>query len=447
MVIENKRVLLYIRVSTDEQARYGESLLDQAQALHRWCDEHHCSVAGEYHDEGYSARKSYKSRPALSALLDAVQRGEGDAVIFTKLDRWFRNLKDYYKVEEILERCGVFWAAILEDYETSTSAGRFKVNLMLSIAEHEADQTSERLKFTMAQKRARGEIISGMMPRGYKLSGKKPVKDPETSAGVAAFWREFLSTGSVSAAMEAAAAQGVPLRRYNSAMYMINNAEHYAGTIQGVTCEPYISPEECERVLRRPRRCPRRTDRVYLFRGLIFCGECGGAFGAHQQYYRRRDGQRSAYYTCSRCSQSRKRECGNNKCVPESEVEADLLGRLEDAVRECIAQTGEQQRKPRPRVNLAQLRAKQERLTDAYVDGLITKADYKQRLANLEAALQSAGPEPARKTPEQLRELIPDGWQGMYTGLDMKHRAAFWRRTIGKIKIMGDGNIVFDISR
>ena len=138
--LQGKRILTYLRVSTEEQARNGESIADQRQALRKWAEQNGCVIVHEFADEGFSARKPYRSRPALCALLNAVERQEADAVVFTKLDRWFRNVRDYAKVQEVLERCGVFWMATLEDYETRTSAGRFKVNLMLSLAEHEADQ-------------------------------------------------------------------------------------------------------------------------------------------------------------------------------------------------------------------------------------------------------------------------------------------------------------------
>ena len=240
--LKGKHVILYMRVSTEEQARHGESIVDQRQALKEWTKKHDCVIAHEFIDEGFSARKPYKSRPALCALLAAVERQEADAVIFTKLDRWFRNIRDYNKVQEVLERCGVFWMATLEDYETRTSAGRFKVNLMLSLAEHEADQTSERIKFTFQQKRARGEIVSGNMPRGYKLENGKPVKDPKVERGVSAFWTEYLSSGKLYAAMDRAEENGVSLA-VSTCSFMLRNAAHYAGEIQGCKCEPYITVE------------------------------------------------------------------------------------------------------------------------------------------------------------------------------------------------------------
>ena len=444
MDLQGKRVLLYIRVSTDEQARHGESVLDQTQALHAWAQKQGCIIAGEYNDEGFSARKSYKSRPALSDLLGAVEQGEADAVAFTKLDRWFRNLKDYYKVEEVLERNGVFWTAILEDYETRTSAGRFKVNLMLSIAEHEADQTSERIKFTFSQKRARGELISGSVPRGYKVQDGKPVKDTETEAGMNAFWQTYIDTGKISAAMDAAERHGVPFRWYRTAEVVIQNVDKYTGMIQGIRCDPYITEEERALIARKKRRSPRRTNRIYLFQGLIFCGVCGGAFGAHQQSRPKADGTRTAYYLCTRQASSKNRLCQNKTCIMERRVEQYLLRELSRKLEIAIVDAETRQARNNPMPDLSRARAKLDRLTDAYLDGLIDKAEFRRRKEELEAALV-VKPEPPRKTPDELREMLPAGWRELYSTLDATHKQAFWRRIVKEINVMEGGIITFSI--
>lgn len=98
--MKGKRILLYVRVSTEEQARYGESIADQRQALSEWAKKHGCVVVHEFVDEGFSARKPYKSRPALCALLNAVENREADAVVFTKLDRWLLDRSSTIQVNQ-----------------------------------------------------------------------------------------------------------------------------------------------------------------------------------------------------------------------------------------------------------------------------------------------------------------------------------------------------------
>ena len=64
------RAALYIRVTSEEQARHGLSLQEQRDALIRYAKANKMTVVGIYEDAGISARKPYKKRPALLQLLD-----------------------------------------------------------------------------------------------------------------------------------------------------------------------------------------------------------------------------------------------------------------------------------------------------------------------------------------------------------------------------------------
>lgn len=172
MKIENGlpvRVALYCRVSTEEQAVHGLSIEAQREALDTWATENHVQVVDRYIDAGISARKPASKRPELQRLLADVRSGQIDLIVFTKLDRWFRNIAEYYKVQEALETHRVDWKTIHEDYDTSTASGRLKINIMLSVAQDEADRTSERIKAVFASKMERQEPCVGRLPTGYKL--------------------------------------------------------------------------------------------------------------------------------------------------------------------------------------------------------------------------------------------------------------------------------------
>lgn len=147
-----KRAALYIRVSTDEQAREGYSLQAQKDNLIKYVKENNYAIVDIYADEGISARKSYKKRKEFMRMLEDVKANKIDIILFIKLDRYFRNIGDYYKTQEILDQFKVGWKATLENYDTTTANGRFYVNIRLSMAQDEADRTSERIKFVFDNK-------------------------------------------------------------------------------------------------------------------------------------------------------------------------------------------------------------------------------------------------------------------------------------------------------
>lgn len=182
-----KRAALYVRVSTVEQREQGQSVDSQIAALQEYAKENNYAVAGVYNDAGVSAHVKYTRRPELLRLIDDARSGKIDVILVTKLDRFFRSVKDYYAVMDQLDH--VSWRAIWEDYETETATGIFKVNIMLSVAQAESDRTGERVKAVNDYRRAKGEFVGGKIPIGYKLEGKQLVQDPETHDAIAAFFK------------------------------------------------------------------------------------------------------------------------------------------------------------------------------------------------------------------------------------------------------------------
>ena len=172
-----KKAALYIRVSTEEQARHGYSLAEQRHDLERYAAAHHYAVVGVYADEGNTARKALTRRKELQRLLDDVRAGLIDVILLKCLDRWFRNIADYYKVQEILDAYNVEWECTQEDYNTTTTNGRLMLNLKLSIAQNESDQTSDRIKYVNEGLKRRRLELNGRFPFGYKKENQKLVVD------------------------------------------------------------------------------------------------------------------------------------------------------------------------------------------------------------------------------------------------------------------------------
>ena len=87
---------LYDRVSTELQAQFGLSVAAQKEDLYRYAREHGYEVAGFFMDEGITARKKMQNRKGFLQLMELVKQDKIDLILVTKLDRWFRNVRDYH---------------------------------------------------------------------------------------------------------------------------------------------------------------------------------------------------------------------------------------------------------------------------------------------------------------------------------------------------------------
>ena len=103
------RCAIYIRVSTFEQSVHGKSLQAQKECLEQYATDNNMSIVSVYADEGKTARKELKKRKAIHALVEDVKMDRIDVILFWRLDRWFRNLSDFYKVQDVLDEHGVRW--------------------------------------------------------------------------------------------------------------------------------------------------------------------------------------------------------------------------------------------------------------------------------------------------------------------------------------------------
>lgn len=442
-----KRVALYIRVSTAEQSIHGLSLEAQQSSLDEWAGREQVEVVGRYADPGISARKKAAKRPGLQRMLEDVRAGKIDLIVFTKLDRWFRNVGEYYKVQEVLEQYHVDWKTIYEDYDTSTAAGRLKINIMLSVAQDEADRTSERIKVVFDAKREKREALTGNCPTGYRLEGKKLVKDEAVQEAVAAFFRKFLSSGSISESQALVWKEHHFRIEYQLASKMLDSPAYY-GFYYGVEdmCPPYITKEEFEKIQSMRSRTVRKVkdNRVYLFSGLIVCGECGYRMGGRTNT---RGG--TAFYNCP--SRYIRKACGNSVNLAESKIEKFLMETISAKLsqyRVDFDSLKSSQKGRNYQAEAAAVRTKLSRLKDLYLNELISLEEYRRDQEPLKARLEELA-EQAKpmKTPDfgRVEALLSQGWQSAYEDLDRPSRRDFWRILIKEIRIFPDRSIDYDL--
>ncbi len=445
------RTALYIRVSTDEQALHGLSLEAQQAALEEWARKNECKIVGTYIDSGKTARKSIKSRTELQRLLTDVEADKIDLIIFTKLDRWFRNIKDYYKVQEILESHGTNWKTIFENYDTTTANGRLHINIMLSIAQDEADRTSERIKAVFANKIAKGEGTCPNLPIGYKLVNSRIVIDEERAPIAVDLFEHYYTHHSQRAAGKAMVdAHDIHLHPYTVKRMLTNPI--YKGVYHGIEnfCEPLVDAarfNEIQRIIKDKNIKAYPTNYDFIFSGLFVCGTCGHKMAGNAQK-RIYSGGKPGYYVCYRCNcHFSNGTCPNSRAVGEKKVEEYLLQNIMSEIDDYIYKVDCEQKKiQKPKINKAEIRRKLERLKELYVNDLIDIEMYKKDYEELNAKLSISEPaeKPVDLTP--LKKFLESGILETYHTMNNEAKRIMWRGIINRLIISADNKITIEFT-
>lgn len=421
-----KRAALYARVSTDEQARHGYSIGAQVTALRDYAKNHHYVIAGEYIDEGISARKSYKKRPALLQLLEAVQDDKIDVILFIKLDRWFRNVAAYYQVQPILDAHNVAWQATMEDYETVTASGRLKVNIMLSVSQDEADRTGERIKFIFADKKSRGEVLSGNLPYGYKAVNKHMVIDEHTGPIAQAIFQRFIDCRNITEICKWLMNEHDLIRNHSTIRKMLSNKLYLGGEFHPQLIDRETFQKTQEILATRSLRHPKFSNKIYLFGGMVFCKECGMRMKAYNP-------GKYEYYICRTHQDYGNRKCTNNVTIRQSYLEEYLLNHLVDALKDYNVTIME---KAKPIKDPEKIKRKMEKLKDLYLNDLISREIYERDYRALENDLSCLPYAPKIISVDTVQDAV-----NKYRSLSKVSQKAFWSRILKRIEIDSNRDI------
>lgn len=443
------RVGCYERVSTEEQALRGFSIETQIDNLTEYCNKNKMKIVDHYTDEGISGAKPPTKRPALKRLLEDVEANKIDMVLFTKLDRWFRSVKEYYKVQEILEAHNVEWKAIHEDYDTTTANGRMAITIFLAIAQNEREKTAERIKVVFEHKRKNKEVAFGgkHAPWGYKKERDEHgilrlVKDPETREACEAFWELMIKYGNMNKAARYVN-DTYGMKRTNKSWAETIRNSFYCGEHKGVAdyCEPYISKEDWLRIVEsRPIKAT-TGNRVYLFTGLICCPECGrnlcGSYDTKEYKGVKKE------YRNYRCRGRYTSTCSWGRNVSELKVEKYLLRNLYKLLEDEIARVELERTKPKPKpkVNIPALKEKLRRLNVMYLAGNKSDEDYLREDAEIKALIKKAemeAPPEDQRDLAPLKEILETDFRGVYSTFNEEEKRRFWRSILKQIYV--DGN-------
>lgn len=465
MVIENghfdkknqyiEEVAAYIRVSTQEQKIHGLSLNAQVEKLTEYAEAHDLKIVGWYKDEGVSGRKLIKKRPELQRMIKDAQKGRFKRIIFIKLDRYFRSVAEFHECQKILDEANVTWTATEEKYDMSTANGRAFVNMKLTIAELEADQTGERIRLVNEYKVKAGMPLFGSNNMPFCYAVGEPKQGEEHKYIVKR--DEDIMEDLISHVMTNQSIHGAVVyinRKYNRKFHYnaISTAlknEMICGSYRGNPnyCKPYISREQFDLLQEIIKRNPRdaSNDHAYLFTGLIRCPKCGARMTG-TMHVTKVKGNRYQYYNY-RCYNNRThRICDYSSSVFEASLEKMMLDKVEEfVVKKKLASIESRNNQDKvKKYDLEELQGELNRLNYAWKKGRITSVeqydkDYDDLMAKINEATNEIATQDDEPDYEAVQGILCEGWKGIYKDLDDVHKRAFWRSFIQEIRFGGEG--------
>lgn len=314
---ERKIAGVYIRVSTEDQAREGFSLGEQKEKLLALCKFKDLEVYKVYEDAGVSA-KDMEHRPQFQQMLQDMKDSKINYIVAYKLDRITRSVRDLEELITLLEQYGCYLLCDRDDVNTSTANGKFFVRMLTVLSQLEIEIVSERTKFGLNGAIKSGHI-PGQRPFGYtKSEDRKMVIDPTTRPYVEKIFNMYLEGKSFGQIANYFNDNNIyPEKKWrdttiskiiDNRIYMgdyeqykrIGKKNNIEPIVYMNVVEPIISRamwEECQRQKEINQRTYTR-DRIYTFFQRLKCPKCGrimkckGSGGKKRKYM---------YYTCEKC--------------------------------------------------------------------------------------------------------------------------------------------------
>ena len=297
------RVALYVRVSTQEQAKEGYSIKEQIDRLQKFAEAHEWFVVKIYTDAGHSGANM--NRPALQDMIEDIIAGKIDKVAVYKLDRLSRSQKDTLElIEDIFLKNNCDFESMTEKFDTATSFGRAMVGILAVFAQLEREQIKERMSMGIDARIKEGKWRGGaQVPFGYDYESalEKLVVNEYEAMIVKELFEAFSEGKSLYSIQEQMIEEGHTLNNgkvdRRNLRYMLSN-KTYCGYQRNhdqwikALHDPIIDEstfEEVQNILDENRK--RFDEAGYKtgikaistnLGGLIYCGRCGAKFSKNQ---------------------------------------------------------------------------------------------------------------------------------------------------------------------
>lgn len=396
---KNKIAGLYIRVSTEDQAREGFSLKEQEKRLRAMCEYKGYEVYKVYKDSGISA-KTGNYRPAFEELLQDIKDKKCNTIVVLKLDRLTRSVYDWENILKFLEENDAYLDCANDDINTTNANGKMISRILTSVSQQEIERTSERTKVGLAGAIKEGHIPA-RAPLGYKHIDKKLVPDPLTKDIIIRIYDLYFEGKSyynIATIFNEEQVLDKTNWKDTGILRIISNEVYKGDYVHGKrtnhptyykdVVEPIISKEmweNCQVQKKKNQKNYMRTQ-TYIFLQKLKCPKCGRILAGGASHKIKTD-KWYFYYRCENCK--------NN--IHEDKIEekiktllADIL-EYDNVVNEFflpVLKSKVENPKKQLEKELKSLNSKKERIRKAYIDELFTEEEFKEESKIIENKIE-----------------------------------------------------------
>ena len=420
MYEEKKIAGLYIRVSTEDQAREGFSLAEQEHRLRAMCEYKGYEIYDVYKDAGISA-KTGNLRPEFDRLLQDITDKKINTIVVLKLDRLTRSVLDWEKILKFLEDNDAYLDCANDDINTTNANGKMISRILTSVSQQEIERTSERTKVGLVGAIKAGHIPT-IAPLGYKHEDKKLVIDYSTKDIVLRIFNMYhdgMSYKKISNIFNEEKVLGKTNWRDSSIYTIIENPIYKGDFLHGKNTkhptyysdvvEPIMTKEfweECQVQQKKNSRSYQRT-LTYLFLQKLKCPKCNRILGGKATT--KKNGKAYFYYYCHDCNINIK----ENTIESEFDSFMDSIVEYDTLVNQYFLPLIKQKiENPKDEIEkeLKLQKDKFNRIRDAYINQIFTLDEYnnerkkvEELVNNLEKRLEETEVcEKLKFTPEDI---------------------------------------------
>ena len=389
---------LYMRVSTEDQAREGFSLPEQKERLEAYCKFKNFVIKDYYTDAGISA-KTGNYRPEFERLKEDIKSKKINTIIALKQDRITRSIFDWEELMRFLEENDAYLDCVNDDINTTNANGKMVSRILMSVSQQEIERTSERTKVGLAGAIKQGHIPH-QAPLGYKHENKKLVIDHLTKDVVIRIFELYhkgMSYQKISTLFNKEQVLGKTNWRDSSIVAILENEIYKGDFVHGKrtkhptyyenVVEPIVSKEmweECQVQKKKNSKSYQRT-LTYLFLQKLRCPKCNRILGGKAT--QKKNGNIYYYYYCHDCKinfkESLVEEYFNDFVNELVEYDSVVNQFFLPMIKQKFDEPQEELKK-----DINKQKDKLERIKRAYINGVFNLEEYNDERKLVESSLE-----------------------------------------------------------